>query len=245
MRIGPVAIAATFLVASYCLADAPAPAPPTSQPVKVDDRFSYATGYTFGQRIRQRLMEDDRTADTATIIKGVTDGLEGHDPAYPAEEVEAAFAKVRAVIEQRRAEKLYQTDPAFRKLADDNAARSKRLLEHNAEMAGVDTMPNGVQVQVIEPGNGRVIANAKFVTGNFTVSLADGALVHASEPGKPSRMATADVLPALLEATRGMHVGAKWRVILPPEQAYGLPGKPPVIGPNQAIQYELELTGAE
>jgi FKBP-type peptidyl-prolyl cis-trans isomerase len=213
--------------------------------VKVDDRFSYATGYTFGSRIRERLMEDERTADTATIIKGVTDGLEGHDPAYPREEVEAAFAKVREVIEQRRAEKLYQHDPAFRKLADDNAAHSAKLLEHNGELAGVETMPNGVQVQIIEPGDGRVIGNATFVTGNFTVSLADGALVRASEPGKPSRVATANVLPALLEATRGMHVGAKWRVVLPPEQAYGLAGKPPVIGPNQAIQYELELVGAE
>ena len=41
----------------------------------------------------------------------------------------------------------------------------------------------GVQVQVIEEGNGRVIGNAGFVTGHFTVSLADGTLVRSSEPG--------------------------------------------------------------
>jgi FKBP-type peptidyl-prolyl cis-trans isomerase FklB len=152
---------------------------------------------------------------------------------------------VDAEERQRVAEQRYATDPSFRKLADDNLAKSKALLDQNAAMAGVEVLPDGVQIQELKPGDGRVIDNAKFVTANFEVDLADGTLVRASDPGKPMRVSTGEALPALLDATRGMRVGAKWRVILPPEKAYGLAGKPPVIGPNQALRYEIELINAE
>jgi FKBP-type peptidyl-prolyl cis-trans isomerase FklB len=230
----------------------PPPAPPPSnpnpastQPTQVDDRLAYGVGFTFGQRIRQHLHDDDKTADTGTILKGVIDGLSGHDPAYPPGELAAAVARVEAEERQRQAAQRYATDPSFRKLADDNLARSKALLDQNSAMSGVEVLPDGVQIQELKPGDGRVLEGAKFVTANFEVDLCDGTLVRASEPGKPMRVSTSEALPALLDATRGMRVGAKWRVILPPEKAFGLAGKPPIIGPNQALRYEIELLNAE
>src|SRR5581483_10485309 len=96
----------------------PPPAPPPSnpnpastQPTQVDDRLAYGVGFTFGQRIRQHLHDDGKTADTGTILKGVIDGLSGHDPAYLPEELAAAVARIESEERQRQAAQRYATDP--------------------------------------------------------------------------------------------------------------------------------------
>lgn len=221
------------------------PVPPTTRPADLDDRFWYSIGYDFGRAVRERFAPEGRAADIGTLLKGVIDGVSGHDPALPRAQIESALAQAQDRTLQQRAEQMYASDPAFRKIADDNLARSKALLQQNGSVAGVESLPEGVQVQVLKPGAGRVIGNAKFVIAHVEVCLVDGTLVHASEPGKPERVAIDQALPALLDAVRGMKVGARWRIVLPPEKAYGLAGKPPVIGPNQALRYEIELVEVE
>jgi len=38
-----------------------------------------------------------------------------------------------------------------------------------------------------------------------------------------------------------MHVGDRWRVVIPPQLAYGEHGALPRIGPNEALVFEIEL----
>jgi FKBP-type peptidyl-prolyl cis-trans isomerase FklB len=38
-----------------------------------------------------------------------------------------------------------------------------------------------------------------------------------------------------------MHVGDRWKVVVPPELAFGERGLMPRIGPNQALVFDLEL----
>ena len=218
----------------------------STQPGPIDDRVAYAIGYSAGRRIHDRLEEDGRTADDLLVLKGVIDGLGDRDPAYPRQDVEAAFAEFQAYTLQRRAEKMYADNPAFRKRADENMKKSQAILDQNAEMAGVEVLPDGVQVQTLTPGTGRVVGNAKTLTvKNLRVSLADGTLVTASDADQPQNVAAGDAMPALMDAIRGMKIGTRVRVWLPPDKAYGLTGRPPVVGPNQAIEYELELIDAQ
>jgi FKBP-type peptidyl-prolyl cis-trans isomerase len=218
----------------------------TTQPGPIDERVAYAIGYSAGRRIHDRLQEDGRTADDLLVMKGLIDGLGDRDPAYPRQDVQAAFAEFQAYTSQRRAEKMYADNPAFRKKADENLKKSRAILDQNAEMAGVEIRPDGVQVQMLAPGTGRIVGNAKIVTvKNLRVSLVDGTLVRATDPDQPEKFAASDALSGLMDAIRGMKVGAKARVWLPPDKAYGLTGKPPVVGPNEGIEYEFELVGAD
>jgi FKBP-type peptidyl-prolyl cis-trans isomerase len=96
------------------------------------------------------------------------------------------------------------------------------------------------------PGGGRVVGNAHALTlKNLRISLADGTMVQETTGDQTAKIDAPDVLPALMDAIRGMKVGGKCRVWLPPDKAYALAGKPPVIGPNQAIEYEFELLDAQ
>jgi FKBP-type peptidyl-prolyl cis-trans isomerase len=218
----------------------------TTQPGPIDDKVGYGIGYAAGRRIHDRLEEDGRTADQLQILRGVIDGLADRDPAYNPQDVQAAFTDFQAYTLQRRAEKMYAENPAFRKRADENLQKSHAILDQNAEMAGVDVRPDGVQVQVLTAGNGKVIGNAKSITmKSLRVSLADGTLVKSTDADQTEKFGAGDALPGLMDALRGMKIGTKARVWLPPDKAYGLTGKPPAIGPNQAMEYEFELVNAE
>jgi FKBP-type peptidyl-prolyl cis-trans isomerase len=218
----------------------------TTQPGPIDDRVAYAIGYSAGKRIHDRLEEDGRTADPLMVLKGVVDGLGDRDPAYDRQDVQAAYAEFQAYTLQRRAEKMYADNPAFRKRADENMKKSQAILDQNAEMAGVDVLSDGVQVQTMTAGTGRIVGNAKTLSvKNLRVSLADGTLVTAGDADQAEKVAATDMMPALMDAIRGMKVGTAARVWLPPDKAYGLTGRPPVIGPNQAVEYEFELVDAQ
>jgi FKBP-type peptidyl-prolyl cis-trans isomerase len=226
-----------------------APSPPqvaTTQPGPIDDRVAYAIGYAAGRRIHDQLTEDGRSADDLMEVKGYIDGLAGRDPAYPKAEALEQLAEFEAYNQQRRAEKLYADNPSFRKHADENLQKSRALLDQNAEMAGVEVRTDGVQVQVLSAGNGRVVGNAKAVSvKNLRVSLADGTLVKSTEPDQVVVIPSTDALPALAEAIRGLKVGTKCRIWLPPDKAFGLTGKASVIGPNQALEYEFEIANVQ
>lgn len=217
-----------------------------TQPGPIDDRLAYTLGFAAARRLRDQLSEDDRKADPMQVLRGMMDGISDHDPAYPQAGVQQEFAEFQAYNQQRRAEKLYADNPSFRKQADDNLKKSRALLDQNAEMAGVDVRPDGVQIQVLAPGNGRVVGNAHTLTvKNLRVSLADGTMLKSTGGDAQEKIPVSDILPAVVDAIRGQKTGVKCRVWLPPDKAFGLVGKPPVIGPNQAIEYEFELANAE
>jgi FKBP-type peptidyl-prolyl cis-trans isomerase len=207
--------------------------------------MAYAVGLGIGQRLRAEMRRDGLTADHDLIVRGLVDGLNDLPSLYPEDEMLAAVAKIEAAIRTRRAEQLVASDPSVRKLVEENLRRSRAFLEQNAKMTGVEVLPGGVQVRVLKAGDGKVVGNSKWVVARFEVALADGTVVDASDDEKPARVPTLRLPPAVLEAIRPMRVGSRWQVALPPEQAHGLAGRPPVIGPNQALLIDVELAGVE
>ena len=70
----------------------------------------------------------------------------------------------------------------------------------------------------------------------------NGDVFDSSEGKDPLRVSLAGgVIPGFLSALQRMTPGAKWRVFIPSDLAYGLNGSAPVIGPNQTLVFELEV----
>lgn len=220
-------------------------AAPTTQPTSCDVKLAYAAGLDFGTELREMLKSDNMTADQAMILRGVLDGLNDLPLLYSQEEMQKASQHVERFTALRRAQMQYASNPEFKRIADENLARSQALLKENGAIEGTETLPNGVQVKVLKEGSGRVMGNAKKITVNCEISLADGTLIRSTEAGKPMTVQTANLLPDVVEAMEGMHLGAKWKIVVPPDRAFGLGGKSPLIGPNQAVALMIELISAE
>jgi FKBP-type peptidyl-prolyl cis-trans isomerase len=56
-----------------------------------------------------------------------------------------------------------------------------------------------------------------------------------------TRVARGDLIDGWEEALQKMHKGEKWLLIVPPELGYGARGKPPTIGRNATLVFEMEL----
>lgn len=235
-----------------CASESPPPAPlttPATMPAAVNQgrvtpQFAYAAGLDFGQRVSQQLKADGVAVDTDLIVQGVRDGLTGSPPRYSQDQMDDAIGRIEAAIWSRRAQKQYAADPSFRKMADENLKNSREGIARYAMLAGVETDPSGILIDVLQPGSGRYVANATRVAMNLELSLMDGVLLQKTEPGSPHAMPLVQMPPAMAEVIRGMRVGEKARMAIPADKAYGLAGRPPLIGPNQALLVDLEIVSA-
>jgi FKBP-type peptidyl-prolyl cis-trans isomerase FklB len=59
--------------------------------------------------------------------------------------------------------------------------------------------------------------------------------------GAPVSFPVNGVIPGWRDVIPRMHVGDRWRVVIPPQLAYGEHGALPRIGPNEALVFEIEL----
>ena len=61
------------------------------------------------------------------------------------------------------------------------------------------------------------------------------------ERGVPATFGVTQVIPGWVEALQLMKVGAKWRLFIPSQLAYGPQGAGNVIGPNSTLIFDVEL----
>jgi FKBP-type peptidyl-prolyl cis-trans isomerase FklB len=212
---------------------------------KVSPEYAYAVGLAFGRRIRDRLDEDKLVADESLIVRGLRDALDGREPRYPEDQMEGAIAQIERAVRERYAKRQMEADPALRKVAEENLKNSHDAMERLSKLEGVEVLSDGVLRRAMKHGSGRFVANATKITVNFQVALADGAVVKASEAGKPTTAYISRLPKAVQEAVRDMRVGDTWRLGIPPEKAYGVAGLPPIIGANQALLMQIEVLSVE
>ena len=73
---------------------------------------------------------------------------------------------------------------------------------------------------------------------NFRGTLIDGSEFSS---GKNAEIQVDATLKAGHEILPMMPAGSHWIVVVPPEMGYGEFGNPPLVGPNQALIFDLEL----
>ncbi|MFN2342619.1 MAG: FKBP-type peptidyl-prolyl cis-trans isomerase, partial [Desulfonatronovibrio sp.] len=83
---------------------------------------------------------------------------------------------------------------------------------------------------------------ADTVTVHYQGTLVDGTVFDSSiERGNPATFPLNQVIPGWTEILQMMPVGAKWEVVIPPDQAYGEQQAGELIGPNSTLVFEIEL----
>lgn len=196
---------------------------------------SYLLGYQHGQRLGgSGLTTAD--VDNDAVLKGFLQGVKGDKPVYKEDKIRAAMQALGKMVEAREAKK-----------SEVNLAAGKAFLEKNGKREGVITTASGMQYEVMKKGTDKkYVAPAggpdmgtKFMV-NYRGTLIDGTEFDKSPEGQPYPM-TLQVIPGFKEALTTMPVGAKWKIFLPSELAYGPRAAGPKIGANSSLIFELEL----
>jgi FKBP-type peptidyl-prolyl cis-trans isomerase FklB len=126
--------------------------------------------------------------------------------------------------------------------SESNKKQGEEFLAANAKKEGVKTLPSGLQYIVLKEGTGKKPEATDEVVVHYHGTLIDGTVFDSSvDRGEPASFPVNRVIPGWTEALQLMKEGAKWRIFIPSKLAYGRPGRPPKIGPNETLVFEVEL----
>lgn len=195
-------------------------------------KASYALGQKSGQRLHARAPE----IDVAAFVAGLRDGANGSSQLTTEEMSQALSTFQQEMTAKKKADR--------ESAAKSNKAEAAAFLKKNADKDGVVTLPSGVQYIVEKAGDKSSptpTLNDKVVA-DYTGKLLDGTVFDSSiKRGKPATFPLSQVIEGWKKALVHMHVGAKWKVFIPPELAYGEHGVGNVIGPNELLVFEVTL----
>ena len=206
------------------------------------EKHAWFQGYQIGSQLLQQ------GADPTKLTQAITDVLEGNDPAYSQEEIMAAQQVIAGMQQQQQAQMQQMQEQQMGQM-QEQAARNQEageaFLRENAARDEVVTTLSGLQYEVIEAGEGDKPEATDTVTVHYTGRLLDGTVFDSSvETGAPARFPLNRVIPGWTEGVQLMSPGAKYRFWVPADLAYGMQA-PPSIGPNQVLDFEVELIRIE
>ncbi len=208
----------------------------SAAPVASRSELSYALGYEAGLDLGQRKLD----VDISTVLRGVQDGYSRKKPEYPPQEMQAVIqAMQRKMIAEARA--------AYEKLAAANLQKARTFFAENGKKQGVVTLPSGVQYKVLDGGSADKSPTINSeVTLQYRGEFLDGTVFDNTEDrGKPVVFPVNQMIPGWRDIITRMRVGDHWKVFIPPDQAYGIRGEPPRIGPNEALVFDIHLLGVK
>ena len=119
---------------------------------------------------------------------------------------------------------------------------SEAYLAENAKNDGVQVTPSGLQYQILTEAEGDKPAATDTVTVHYHGTTMDGRVFDSSvERGEPTQFPLNGVIAGWTEGVQLMSVGSKFKFFIHPDLAYGTQGAGQMIGPNDALIFEVEL----
>lgn len=192
-------------------------------------QLGYAIGYEFGSETSQWDVDID------AVIAAIRDANAGREPRVPAETMQQVLTAFNEKMRQQRLEE-------FQRLAEENKATADAFLADNKRKTGIVELPSGVQYRVIEEGEGARPGPTDTVTLHYRMMRTDDREMDSSfRRGEPIVLQVDGTLEGWQEVLPLMREGAQWQVFVPPELAFGMRGDPPLVGPNEALQFDLKL----
>ena len=190
-------------------------------------KASYSIGYSMAANVRREFGDD---MDLAAFQAGISDQLGGSESQITEAEANAAL---QALVASRQA--------AADEQASENINVGREFLEENGKREGVTTLPSGLQYEVLTAAEGEKPSASDRVTTHYRGTLIDGTQFDSSyDRGQPATFPLNGVIAGWTEALQLMSPGAKWRLYIPPELAYGERAQGPIPA-NSTLIFDVEL----
>ncbi len=229
LRRSLMACAAVFAGARAVQTQASAPTQFTSEV----DRVSYTIGVQFANSVKA----DGVTLNVGAFAQALTDVLGDRPLAMSESEMVDTMHKFSRDLTARK-------QAAQAAQAQAQLAESEQALATIAAQEGVQVLPSGLHYVVLTAGGGASPGATDTVRVHYRGTLLDGTEFDNSySRGTPAEFPVNRVIAGWTEALQLMPMGAKWKLWIPGNLAYGPAGRPPAIPPNAILVFEVELLG--
>lgn len=120
--------------------------------------------------------------------------------------------------------------------------KNRKWLADKAQEPGVKPIDKGILYKRIKSGDpkGRMPNRNSVVTVHYTGKTINGKTFDSSRGGVAPSFRLRELIPGWIIALQQMHVGDKWELYIPAEQAYGRLNQPGIPGGSTLI-FEIEL----
>ena len=159
------------------------------------DKVSYALGLSMANNFRSSGIHTISMDDFAEAMNTV---FEGKEPSMTYEEAQGVLNEFFQRIQNEKKEL--------------NLKAGKEFQEINKQKAGVTTLPNGLQYEILEKGEGALPKSTDTVEVHYEGTLIDGSIFDSSiRRGEPASFPVTAVIPGWTQILQMMPVGSKWR----------------------------------
>lgn len=189
------------------------------------DKISYALGLSMANNLKASGFEN---LNMDEFMKAVSEVYNQQPTSMTSEEAKNLLNNYFAELQQ--------------KADEQNKKKGEAFLSENKKRSEVITTASGLQYEIIKQGNGAKPAETDTVRCHYEGRLIEGRVFDSSyKRNQPADFPVNQVISGWVEALQLMPVGSKWRLFIPSELAYGVHGAGDVIGPNEALIFDVEL----
>jgi FKBP-type peptidyl-prolyl cis-trans isomerase FkpA len=198
-------------------------------PMTEDDKVIFAVGEILSGSVKPFAFSDH---EMQLVQQGFEAGLHGKKSGVDADSYRP---QIQALLTSRLAKGVA-------------TAKATGLAYRNQASAakGATTTSSGLIMTTLQAGSGPSPAADDSVKVQYEGRLIDGTVFDSSKQhGQPMSFKVSGVVPCWSEALQHMSVGAKVKLVCPPELAYGDRGSPPQIPGGSTLVFDVELMAVD
>lgn len=193
-----------------------------------EQQASYGIGLQMGEQLASNPFDG---LEISAVAAGIADAFAGAESKVSQQDLQAAFQVISERMQAAAAEQ-----------AKVLGAAGEAFLAENAKKEGVTVTASGLQYEVISEGTGEKPTAESTVSVHYHGSLTDGTVFDSSvERGQPAEFPVGGVIAGWTEALQLMSPGAKYKLTIPSDLAYGERGAGAAIGPHSTLVFDVEL----
>ena len=189
--------------------------------------------YGFMLAMRMNLPDLEYTAaDVDSIAKGIKMALSREEPPYDAK---ALSPQLQEFIGQKQ-------QALMAKIRSSNMAEGAAFFAKLKENKAVQFTSSGLGFEVMKSASGAVAKLGQVVKFHYTLSALNGQVMESSAGREPLEMLVKDgeMIPGMIEALQKIPAGAKYKLYVPSQLAYGDQGGQGM-PPAASLVFEVEV----
>lgn len=193
------------------------------------DKLSYSLGVSVGANLKQQGFKPE-------VIDDFVDGMKA---VLEEKSLKISETEVNKIVTDYFKE-------MQEKSQEENKEAQNQFFTENLKKDGVKQTDSGLQYEVVKEGEGDSPKAESTVNVHYHGMFLDGKVFDSSvDRGKPVSFPVNGVIQGWQEALQMMKPGAKWKLFIPSDLAYGSRGAGNAIPPHTPLMFDVELLEVE